>query len=83
MPRALGSTKRRVGDMNERPRKATRLSVSLEERDYRTLAEIALARDASVSWVIRQAIRQFIDTAPKRSDQPAPTPGSKGGHGNT
>jgi hypothetical protein len=30
-----------------RPRKATRLTVSLEEQDYRTLNEIALARDAS------------------------------------
>ena len=38
-----------VGGMNERPRKATRLTVSLEEQDYRTLSEIALARDASVS----------------------------------
>ena len=54
-----------VGGMNERPRKATRLTVSLEEQDYRTLSEIALSRDASVSWVIRQAIRQFIDTTPK------------------
>jgi predicted transcriptional regulator len=51
--------------MNERPRKATRLTVSLEEQDYRTLNEIALARDASVSWVIRQAIRQFIESIPK------------------
>ncbi len=59
-----------VGGMNERPRKATRLTVSLEEQDYRTLSEIALARDASVSWVIRQAIRQFIETTPKPSDQP-------------
>lgn len=57
--------------MNERPRKATRLTVSLEEQDYRTLNEIALARDASVSWVIRQAIRQFIDASPKPIDQPA------------
>jgi predicted transcriptional regulator len=48
-------------EMNERPRKATRLTVSLHEQDYRTLNEIALARDASVSWVIRQAIRQLID----------------------
>ena len=47
--------------MNERPRKATRLTVSLEEQDYRALNEIALARDASISWVIRQAIRQFIE----------------------
>ncbi len=65
-----------VGSMNERPRKATRLTVSLEEQDYRTLSEIALARDASVSWVIRQAIRQFIETTPKQADQP---PGIVGG----
>ena len=59
-----------VGGMNERPRKATRLTVSLEEQDYRTLSKIALARDASVSWVIRQAIRQFIETTPSRQHQP-------------
>jgi hypothetical protein len=52
--------------MNERPRKATRLTVSLEEQDYRALNEIALARDASMSWVIRQAIRQFIETPDTR-----------------
>jgi predicted transcriptional regulator len=56
--------------MNERPRKATRLTVSLEEQDYRTLNEIALARDASLSWVIRQAIRQFIEATPRPTDQP-------------
>lgn len=55
--------------MNERPRKATRLTVSLEEQDYRTLSEIALARDASVSWVIRQAIRQFIEGTVKPAGQ--------------
>jgi len=49
--------------MNERPRKATRLTVSLEQQDYRALNEIALARDASMSWVIRQAIRQFIESS--------------------
>ena len=58
--------------MNERPRKATRLTVSLEEQDYRTLNEIALARDASISWVIRQAIRQFIETTLRPTDQPPP-----------
>jgi predicted transcriptional regulator len=52
--------------MSERPRKATRLTVSLEEQDYRMLNEIALERDASVSWVIRQAIRQFIEITPRR-----------------
>ncbi len=56
-PRIVG------GGMNERPRKATRLTVSLEEQDYRALNEIALARDASMSWVIRQAVRQFIESS--------------------
>ncbi len=55
--------------MNERPRKATRLTVSLEEQDYRALNEIALARDASMSWVIRQAIRQFIDSSGRPSTE--------------
>ena len=50
--------------MIERPRKAARLTVSLEEQDYRALDEIARARDASISWVIRQAIRQFIESSP-------------------
>lgn len=60
-------------DMNERPRKAVRLTVSLEEHDYRALNEIARVRDASLSWVIRQAIRQFIEApadAPPRSTPP-------------
>ncbi len=55
--------------MSERPRKATRLTVSLEEQDYRMRNEIAVARDASISWVIRQAIRQFIDSAPKADEK--------------
>jgi predicted transcriptional regulator len=59
--------------MNERPRKATRLTVSLEEQDYRTLNELALERDASVSWVIRQAIRQFIETTPRQIGQASPS----------
>ncbi|MBI1260579.1 MAG: ribbon-helix-helix protein, CopG family [Rhizobiales bacterium] len=68
------------GDMTERPRKATRLTVSLEEQDYRMLNEIAVARDASLSWVIRQAIRQFIENTPKAQDkQKAPHGGRTGG----
>lgn len=47
--------------MADRPLKATRLSVSLEERDHNILAEIAAENDASISWVIRKAIRQFVD----------------------
>ena len=47
--------------MADRPLKSTRLTVSLEEQDYDTLTEIALARDVSLSWVIRQAVRHFIE----------------------
>ena len=67
--------------MAERPRKATRLTVSLEEQDYRALNDIALARDASISWVIRQAIRQFIDATPRPITQPSPPPSSLPGDG--
>jgi hypothetical protein len=63
--------------MMERPRKATRLTVSLEAQDYRVLNEIALAQDASVSWVIRQAIRQFIDSKPDIRGRAAPVPNSR------
>ena len=62
--------------MSERPRKATRLTVSLEEQDYRVLNEIAVERDASLSWVIRQAIRQFIDSASQTGDKQVPTDGT-------
>lgn len=47
--------------MTDRPRKSTRLTVSLEEQDYDALSQIALVRDVSLSWVIRQAIHQFIE----------------------
>ncbi|MGO6746392.1 ribbon-helix-helix domain-containing protein [Rhizobium ruizarguesonis] len=47
--------------MTERPLKSTRLTVSLKEQDYDALTQIAVARDVSLSWVIRQAIRQFIE----------------------
>lgn len=47
--------------MADRPLKSTRLSVSLEDRDHNTLAEIAAENDVSISWVIRKAIRQFVE----------------------
>lgn len=66
--------------MNERPRKATRLTVSLEEQDYQTLCQIALSSDASVSWVIRQAIRQFIESSSEvRGPTSMSRPPRKGG----
>lgn len=67
------------GDMTERPRKATRLTVSLEEQDYRMLNEIAVARDASLSWVIRQAIRQFIESTSKAEEKQETPHGDRAG----
>ncbi len=55
--------------MTERPRKSTRLTVSLEAQDYDALNAIALANDASLSWVIRQAIRQFVDRSKEDDEQ--------------
>lgn len=48
--------------MPDRPLKSTRLSVSLEEQDHNALVEIAAENDVSISWVIRKAIRQFVET---------------------
>ena len=39
--------------MSDRPRKSARLRVSLEEQDYEALADLAGARDMSLSWLIR------------------------------
>jgi predicted transcriptional regulator len=50
--------------MNARPRKAARLTVSLDPADYDALSRIAQQRDVSMSWVIRQAIRQFARREP-------------------
>ena len=46
--------------MSDRPRKTTRLTVSLVERDYIALNAIAGNSDVSLSWVIRQAIQRFL-----------------------
>ncbi len=45
--------------MNLRSRKATRLTVSLDATDAEALEQIAQQKDVSLSWVIRQAVREF------------------------
>jgi predicted transcriptional regulator len=47
--------------MTDRPLKSTRLTVSLEDQDHAALTEIAAAKDVSLSWVIRQAIRRYVE----------------------
>lgn len=46
--------------MADRPRKTTRLTVSLDQQDYVALETIARKSDVSLSWVIRQAIHRFV-----------------------
>ena len=62
--------------MSTRPRKAARLTVSLDASDYKALNLIADARDVSLSRVIRQAIKQFIK---KSATQDLETGGTKNG----
>ena len=59
--------------MPERPRKSTRLTVSLADQDYDALNAIAVANDASLSWVIRQAIRQYFDRTKKADEKQGTT----------
>lgn len=47
--------------MSNRPRKSTRLTVSLEKQDYAALADLSVARDVSLSWLVRQAVKQLIE----------------------
>jgi ribbon-helix-helix CopG family protein len=56
--------------MTARPRKAIRLTVSLDAADYDALALTANEKDVSLSWVIRQAVRQFVqrEKRPRKSD---------------
>lgn len=46
--------------MAKQLRKATRLTVSLDEQDYAALNAVAAKSDVSLSWVIRQAIHRFL-----------------------
>lgn len=46
--------------MTERRKKTTRLTVSLDDKDYAALTAIAAKSDVSLSWVIRQAIHRFV-----------------------
>jgi hypothetical protein len=67
--------------MNERPRKDTRPTLSLEQQDSLVLNEIVSASDVSISWVNRQAIRKFIEANSRPIDRPYPLPSCRAGDG--
>lgn len=43
-------------------RKVTRMSVSLDDRDYQALREIAETNDVSTAWLVRRAVSDFLKT---------------------
>ncbi len=48
-------------------RKIARLSVSLDDRDYQALRELAKAHDVSTAWLMRRAVSEYLAAA--RSEQ--------------
>ena len=52
--------------------KSSRVTVSLTERDHQSLTEIAEDRDLSISWVIRQAITEYLER--NQRDEPTLPP---------
>ncbi|KAE9627994.1 ribbon-helix-helix protein, CopG family [Parasedimentitalea maritima] len=41
--------------------KSSRVTVSLTDRDHQDLTQIAKVHDASISWVIRHAIAEYLE----------------------
>lgn len=44
-------------------RKIARLSVSLDDRDYQALRELAKAHDVSTAWLMRRAVSEYLAAA--------------------
>lgn len=43
-------------------RKIMRMSVSLDDRDYQALRQIAETNDVSTAWLVRRAVSDFLQT---------------------
>jgi len=54
-----------------------RLTVSLRSRDYDRLAQMASNHDASVSWVVRRAIDEYLAKIPDEKNPGLPFSSSK------
>lgn len=42
-------------------RRTVRLSVTLDEDDYKVVREMAEAMDLSTAWIVRRAVTEFIE----------------------
>ena len=56
----------------ERPKRAkqpARLAVTLDERDYSEVCQLAEKNDVSAAWVIRRAIQQYLKDIARPLDE--------------
>ena len=44
--------------------KSHRISISLDDNDYKAIATYAATQDASIAWVVRRAVHEFIARNP-------------------
>lgn len=65
--------------MAVKPKKPRRLTISLDPGDYGQLVELAERDQRSLSWVIGQAVREFLDRhpAPKQLELPVKRNGGR------
>ena len=58
-----------MSPMIEKPKKSTRITVSLGDGEYAELSTLAEKYDVSLSWLTRQAIVEFLKMQGRASDQ--------------
>jgi predicted transcriptional regulator len=51
-------------------RKIARLSVSLDDRDYQALRQLAKEHDVSTAWLMRRAVTDYLAASEKAEASP-------------
>jgi DNA (cytosine-5)-methyltransferase 1 len=63
--------------------KRNRITVSLESGDYQALDVFAHSQDRSLSWVVGQAVKLLVHSAPPKEGSPASPGNTEGDNGDT
>lgn len=53
----------------KRENQPARLTVTLDERDYSEVCQLAEKNDVSAAWVIRRAVQQYLKDTARSIDQ--------------
>jgi Ribbon-helix-helix protein, copG family len=53
----------------KREKQPARLTVTLDERDYSEVCQLAERNDVSAAWVIRRAVQQYLRDVPRPADE--------------